>query len=290
MIRKYAILGLIASFLIPALTFVCSAFFMEKADAKAAPPRIEGIFWQVDQMSQASGNWHLLGVNTLVTQWSIVDGRSFFNEIPGQQWEVKPEWQSIAEQPWSKQVILGLAGIFQEPIARENIDQLYLQSQQIINAPLPIQVSGYYFPVEADPSWNGVANLAQYISQFQRPVWISIYSADRKAPFLHYWLESWLPANANVFFQDGVGVGTRNPEEAAQIYKNLRTQMGEKRVVIILEAFRRKEDGSFRAAYPWEIAKQLKAYAGQRVYIFDGPHYLNKASVLWLYLWMKINY
>ena len=117
MIRKYAILGLIASFLIPALTFVCSAFFMEKADAKAAPPRIEGIFWQVDQMSQASGNWHLLGVNTLVTQWSIVDGRSFFNEIPGQQWEVKPEWQSIAEQPWSKQVILGLAGIFQEPIS-----------------------------------------------------------------------------------------------------------------------------------------------------------------------------
>ena len=106
---------------------------------------------------------------------------------------------------------MGLAGIFQEPIARENIDQLYLQSQQIINAPLPIQVSGYYFPVEADPSWNGVANLAQYISQFQRPVWISIYSADRKAPFLHHWLESWLPANANVFFQDGVGVGTRNP-------------------------------------------------------------------------------
>ena len=76
MIRKYAILGLIASFLIPALTFVCSAFFMEKADAKAAPPRIEGIFWQVDQMSQASGNWHLLGVNTLVTHWSIVDEKT----------------------------------------------------------------------------------------------------------------------------------------------------------------------------------------------------------------------
>ena len=66
--------------------------------------------------------------------------------------------------------------------------------------------------------------------------------------------------------------------------------MGEKRVVIILEAFRRKEDGSFRAAYPWEIAKQLKAYAGQRVYIFFFSYYLNKASVLWLYLWMKINY
>lgn len=290
MTKKYAALGLIASFIILVLAFICSVFFMEKADAKTAPPKIEGIFWQIDQMSQASGNWDLLGIHTLVTQWSIVDSRSFFKEIPIESWEHQPDWTSIAEQPWSKHVILGLAGMFQEPLARENIDQLYLQSQQVINSTLPIQTSDYYFPIEVDPSWNGVANFAQYISRFQRPIWISIYSADRRASFLQYWLESWLPANANVFFQDGVGVGTRTPEEAAIIYKNLRTQVGEKRVVILLEAFRRKADGSFRAAYPWEIARQLKAYSGQRVYIFDGPHYLNKASVVWLYLWIKINY
>ena len=291
MMKKYLILGLLVLLALPALAFTGSAFFMARADAKAVTaPKIEGIFWQVDQMSHASGNWHLLGIDTLVTQWSIVDGRSFFKEIPGAQWQHQPDWNTITEQPWSKQVILGLAGIFQEPVARENIDQLFLQSQQIIKTSLPVQPAAYYFPVEADPSWHGVANLARYVAEFQRPIWISIYSADRKSRFLHYWLESWLPDNAQVFFQDGVGVGTRSPEEAAVIYQNLKHQVGDKRVVIILEAFRHKPGGGFRAAYPWEIAKQLKAYAGERVYIFDGPHYLNKASVLWLYLWMKINY
>ena len=47
--------------------------------------------------------------------------------------------------------------------------------------------------------------------------------------------------NAKSFFQDGVGVGTRSPEEAAQIYGTLKEQFGEDRVVIILEAFRLKK-------------------------------------------------
>lgn len=288
--KKYLILGLFVLLALPTLAVTSSVLLMTRADAQSIPPKIEGIFWQVDQISHPSGNWHLLGIDTFVTQWSIVDGHSFFKEIPTQQWEHQPKWNSIAEQPWAKKVILGLAGNYQEPIARENIDQLFLQSQQVIHTKLPVQPAGYYFPVEADPSWHGIANLAHHVSEFKRPVWISIYSADRKSPFLHYWLESWLPDNAQVFFQDGVGVGTRSPEEAALIYKNLKNEFGENRVVIILEAFRPKPDGSFRAAYPWEIAKQLRAYAGQRIYIFDGPHYLDKASVFWLYLWMKINY
>ncbi len=289
-IRQYAFIGLLIFICFPVAVFIVSALLMEQADANTAAPKIEGIFWQVDQMSQPSGNWQLLGVDTLVNQWSIVDGRSFFNEIPVQPWDVQPDWQHIGKQPWAKHVILGLAGIFQEPVARENIDQLYQQSRQIIQAKLPVPVTSYYFPVEADPTWNGVHTLGQYIAQFKLPVWVSIYSAEPEAPFLEYWLESWLPPNAKVFFQDGVGVGTRSPEEAAQIYGTLKEQFGEDRVVIILEAFRLKKDGTFRAAYPWEISKQLKAYSGQRIFIFDGPHYLNRASVLWLYIWMKINF
>ena len=38
-----------------------------------------------------------------------------------------------------------------------------------------------------------------------------------------------------------MGVGTRSPEEAAQIYETLKEQFGEDRVVIILEAFRLKK-------------------------------------------------
>lgn len=276
---------------VPAIIFVISAGIMEKLEYKRKPPKIEGIFWQVDQLSKASGNWQLLGINTLITQWSVVDNRSFLKDVlVTKQWDVQPDWQKITAQPWSKNIILGLASIFQEPIARENINQLYEQSQHIIHAQLPLQASGYYFPIEADPTWHGVHLLGQYIAKFNCPIWISIYSAEPKAPLFEYWLESWLPPNAKVFFQDGVGVGTRTPEEAAQIYKTLKNKFGEDRIVIVLEAFRHKKDGTFRAAYPWEIAKQLKAYSGQSVYIFDGPHYLNRMSVLWLYLWMKINY
>ena len=290
MTKKHTLLLVMAMLLCPALVLVISSLAMQQAVAKGLPPKIEGIFWQVDQMSHPTGNWQLLGIHTLVTQWSMVDDRSFFSEIPLQQWDVQPDWPHIAQQAWSKQVILGLAGIFQEPVAREHMEQLYQQSQQILKAHLPIHASGYYFPVEADPTWNEVHLLGRYLARFKQPIWVSIYSADRKAPFLQYWLASWLPANGKVFFQDGVGVGTRTPQEAAQIYAALKQQFGEDRVIILLEAFRKKEDGSFRAAYPWEITKQLKAYGGQRVYIFDGPHYLNRASVIWLYVWMKIHY
>lgn len=76
-IRQYAFIGLLIFICFPVAVFVLSALLMEQADANTAAPKIEGIFWQVDQMSQPSGNWQLLGVDTLVNQWSIVDGRSF---------------------------------------------------------------------------------------------------------------------------------------------------------------------------------------------------------------------
>lgn len=56
MMKKYLILGLLVLLALPTLAFTGSAFFMARADAKAVTaPKIEGIFWQVDQMSHASG-------------------------------------------------------------------------------------------------------------------------------------------------------------------------------------------------------------------------------------------
>ncbi len=38
------------------------------------PPIIEGIFWQPDNdTTPPKGNWHYLGINTFVPQWSVVE-------------------------------------------------------------------------------------------------------------------------------------------------------------------------------------------------------------------------
>ncbi|PVZ85246.1 hypothetical protein C9426_20410 [Serratia sp. S1B] len=264
---------------------------MARPETMHAPARLEGIFWQPDQLSSPSGAWDLLGIHTFVTQWSVVDNKAWMSSIPDMDtWADLPDWQKVQRQRWAQHIVLGLAGAYKETDARENLQVLVKQSQQLLRDPLEVQASDYYFPVEADPSWSGVYELGHVLANFNRPIWVSIYSADPQAQNLDLWLSDWLPSNAKVFFQDGVGVGTRTPEQAAIIYQRLVQRFGTQRVVIILEAFRHKRDGSFRAAYPWELIAQLKAYEGQRVYIFDGPHYLNRASVYWLYTWMHLHY
>ncbi len=44
---------------------------------------------------------------------------------------------------------------------------------------------------------------------------------------------------------------------------------------VIAEAFRPAERGGFRAASAEELSKQLVAYHGYPVYLFDGPHYVS---------------
>lgn len=87
-----------------------------------------------------------------------------------------------------------------------------------------------------------------------------------------------------------MGTGVRTPEQALKIVKTLQNRFGKKRIVLVLEAFRHNKDGSFRPAHSWEIIQQLKAYEGQNIYIFDGPHYVNKTTVYILALWKKLAY
>ncbi|MFX8708256.1 hypothetical protein ABTM42_20495, partial [Acinetobacter baumannii] len=79
------------------------------------------------------------------------------------------------------------------------------------------------------------------------------------------WVKSWLPSQAGVFFQDGVGVGVRTPQQARRILDQLEQTLGKDKTVIVLEAFRTKKNGQFRAAYPWEIISQIKAYEGKTI-------------------------
>ena len=50
-------------------------------------------------------------------------------------------------------------------------------------------------------------------------------------------------------------------------------------VRIIAEAFRPQPGGGFRSATVEELMPQLQHYRGYRVWLFDGPHYVNDALV-----------
>ncbi len=58
--------------------------------------------------------------------------------------------------------------------------------------------------------------LAALLAPLPRPLWISVYDGRNIGPeALADWLESWLPKDIGVFFQDGVGVYARTPQVAA---------------------------------------------------------------------------
>ena len=96
------------------------------------PPQIEGMFWQSDLATTApKGNWDLLGVNTFVPQWSIVESKSWFDldmDIP--KWEKNISLKKLNQKPWAENIILGLAGEYDEKTARANVVNLATHSKK----------------------------------------------------------------------------------------------------------------------------------------------------------------
>ena len=117
-------------------------------------PPIEGTVWQVYNENNApKGDWDRLGASRLLIQWTAVDGIAF-REGTGMPSGNIPDWKRIAGEPWAREVILGLAGRFDEKGARTDIAQLADASAMLAALPTPLNVVGYYFPVEIDPTWT----------------------------------------------------------------------------------------------------------------------------------------
>jgi hypothetical protein len=242
---------------------------------------IQGIVWQLDNDStNARGNWHELGAKKLLLQWVAVDGISFL-EGSGQTMAPQlPDWQRIAAEPWAQEVILGLAGRFDETAARADVAGLIAQSERLSKLPIPLNVVGWYFPVEVDSSWSDAKHLGPMLAGLPRPLWISVYDrANIGAEPLAAWLATWLPADVGIMFQDGVGVYARTAVVARQYVLALSQRFGQARVSVIAEAFRAKDAGEFRSATASEISDQLQTYRGLPVYLFDGPHYVSNDLV-----------
>jgi hypothetical protein len=239
----------------------------------------QGIVWQVDNATaNPVGDWQLLGVRALLVQWTIVDDTAFIPNVGLPAAAHMPDWARIGREPWAREVILGLAGDADEKRARADVEKLARESQRAAQVSLPLNVIGYYFPVEVDPTWGDAPKLAGVLRTLPRPLWISVYDRSNiGGKALADWLASWLPADVGVFFQDGCGVYARGPAIAREYLDALSERLGPDRVRVIAEAFRPSEHGGFRAASADELRMQLAAYRGYSVYLFDGPHYVSNA-------------
>lgn len=244
-------------------------------------PPIEGVVWQIDnEHTEPKGDWERLGVKRLLVQWTVVDNLAFIAGTDLPSGAKQPDWQRIAAQPWAREVIVGLAGRFDERGARSGLEELVQLSARIAKTPPPVNVAGYYFPVEIDPTWMEAYRLRTVLAQLPRPLWISVYDSANVGPEeLAQSLVEWLPPDVGVFFQDGVGVHAREAFVARHYANVLARRLGRERVRVIAEAFRPDPGGGFRPATLEELKPQLAAYEGFAIYLFEGPRYVPPSLV-----------
>ena len=244
-------------------------------------PNIAGIVWQPDNATVGiRGEWQKLGAHELLVQWTAVDGQAFVPRSGLPEVPVMPDWARIAKAPWAQDVIVGLAGFFSENRSRDNIEELASLSEQMARVKTPLNVTGWYFPAEVDPSWSRANELPALLARLPRPLWISVYDGANIGPQATAdWLKSWLPDDIGVFFQDGVGVYARTAPVARTYADALRKTLGKNRVKIIVEANRPQLGGGFRSATADELKPQIAAYRGYPLYLFDGPHYVTPELV-----------
>ena len=251
------------------------------ADRALVIPPLAGTVWQPDSNTlDPRGNWHRTGAGELLVQWLAVDGTAFVQTDVLPSAPTLPPWHRIAGEPWAREVILGLAGRFDEKAARADFAGLVSSSEELAKIPTPLNVVGWYFPVEIDPTWVEAPSLGPLLARLPRPLWISVYDSANVGPdILAKGLAKWLPPDVGIFFQDGVGVHAREAKIARHYADVLSATLGKNRVRLIAEAFRPREGGGFRSATIKELAPQLARYEGYPVYVFDGPHYLSDSLV-----------
>jgi hypothetical protein len=254
---------------------VAAAALLAGCAATTVPP-IEGVVWQIDnEHTEPRGDWEKLGVRRLLVQWTVVDNLAFVSGTDVPAGARMPDWSRIGAQPWATEVIVGLAGRFDERGARNDLEGLVELSAKVAKNPPPVNVAGYYFPIEIDPTWMEAFRLRTLLAQLPRPLWISVYDSANVGPEeLAQSLVEWLPPDVGVFFQDGVGVHAREAFVARHYANVLARRLGRDRVRVIAEAFRPQVGGGFRPATLAELRPQLASYQGFPIYLFEGPRYV----------------
>lgn len=256
------------------------------------PPQslIRGVIWQPSlDYPQPEGQWQQIGADTLVVQWLVTDDRAWRRGLGWPVWDAHTKWPHVQDAAWAKHLVLGLAGNFSMPEARMHWRSLAAQSTQISER-LGFRPQAWYAPIEISPDWTDANAIRDYLRALPRPLWVSVYRADRLSPEqFAAWVHTWLPKGVGVLFEDGVGVGRASPNEARRYARALVKELGRPRVGIVLEAFRTDANGQFIAADFNQIQRQLAAYRplGIGIYVFSC-RYLGLSQILLLkfYAWL----
>lgn len=247
------------------------------------PGLLDGVVWQLHGGAlDPRGDWGLLGARSLLVQWLVADGTAFvpLPDLGLPLIQNPPNWKRIAREPWAQQIIAGLASHFSEQKARQEVLALGALSARVARQKLPFRPAAFYFPVEADPTWTDVGRMGAAVADIPRPLWVSAYDNSNVGPAAFAdWVAGWLPKDVGLIFQDGVGVYTRAPAAARLYAETLSRRLGTSRFKLIAEAFRPASAGGFRAATAAELRPQLKTYEGFDVFVFDGPHYVDRILV-----------
>ncbi|WP_454918606.1 hypothetical protein [Xanthobacter sediminis] len=249
--------------------------------APAPEGLVDGIVWQIhDGFLDPYGEWDRLGAHALLLQWIVLNGVAFVPGLGIQTIADPPNWARISREPWARSIIVGLASLSSEVDARRNVAALVDLSARVAAKPLPFRAAGYYFPVEADPTWMDAPKMGALLSALPRPLWVSAYDNSNigAAPFAD-WIDSWLPKDVGLFFQDGGGLYMRTPQSSRQYGEALIAKLGRDRFRMILEAFRPAGGELLRAATAAELRPQIEAYRGFDTFVFEAPHYLDRKLI-----------
>lgn len=246
---------------------------------RAPATLIEGIIWQpTNDYSTPRGHWHWLGVDTLVVQWSVNDGLAWVPTDAFDAQPMLPDWQTLRQQPWAGRLILGLASRMHLEDARREWATLRHQGRRL-HASLPVDftVDGWYAPIEFSPDWAGSGayspKASPYLDSLPAPRYVSAYGGyDMSPDAFAAWVESWLPADATLLFQDGVGAAGQTPAQARARADALAEALGEERLIMVLEAFQPDGASGFRSASLGQLISQLRTYRGLRIHVFSARH------------------
>lgn len=247
-------------------------------------PRAASMFWQtwtsnVDVRRQ----WDRLGVGTTIFQWVAVNGSSFIPNpwlpLHGSQLDLA----DIATRPWARRMIIGTPGLSDETQARARIHELADLAQKFGTLSYPSNAAGFYFPVEIDPTYTAApADFGAIWSKLPRPLYVSVYyGAGVDDAAAAQWLDSFIPQDVTILFQDGVGAHGATPQQALARFDLIRAR--HPKTEMIAEAFRPNPTPGgayFIPATAAEYQAQLQAYAHlDPVHVFDGPNYLDAALI-----------
>lgn len=241
--------------------------------SRPAPSLLDGIIWQpTNDYPRPQGRWHLLGADSLLVQWSLNDNLAW---LPSTQFAPQPrlpDWDALGREPWASRIILGLASRMRLDDARRHWQRLGHQGAMLAED-VTFPVAGWYAPIEFSPDWRDAEAYRAYLDTLPRPRYVSSYGGYEMTPRGYAsWVASWLPEDAILLYQDGVGVGQQTPAQARARADALVEVLGPSRLIMVMEAFRLRRDGQVGPARLSQLIDQLRRYRGLEVYAFSARH------------------